>query len=123
MKAGIRYLVGATLTLVLVYLILISPLPVLIYPGLAHTGILSRAIGIFIMAGVFCLIRILRGPTASDRIVAVDMLGILIVGLCALLTIVTKRNWYLDIAIAWALQSFISTLALSKFLQGRHFDE
>jgi multicomponent Na+:H+ antiporter subunit F len=47
----------------------------------------------------------------------------MIVGLCALLTICTNRSWYLDIGIAWALQSFISTLALSKYLEGRSFDE
>ncbi|HDI45746.1 MAG: multiple resistance and pH regulation protein F [Candidatus Omnitrophota bacterium] len=123
MKGYLKYIIGAIIILILVYFILLSPLPILIYPGLPHISLLRRAIGIFIMAGLFCLIRISRGPTASDRIVAVDMLGILIVGLCAVLTIVTGRNWYLDIGIAWALQSFISTLALSKFLEGKHFDD
>jgi multicomponent Na+:H+ antiporter subunit F len=47
----------------------------------------------------------------------------MIVGLCALLTISTDRSWYIDIGIAWALQSFISTLALSKYLEGKDFDE
>jgi len=122
-KGYFKYIIGAIIILTLIYLILISPLPILIYPGLPNITLLKRAIGIFIIAGLFCLIRISRGPTASDRIVAVDMLGILIVGLCAVLTIVTSRNWYLDIGIAWALQSFISTLALSKFLEGKHFDE
>lgn len=75
------------------------------------------------LSAFFCLYRILKGPTASDRIVAIDMLGILIIGICSLLTIVTKRNWYIDIGIAWALQSFISTLALAKFLEGKDFDE
>ena len=41
----------------------------------------------------------------------------------SILTIATKRNWYIDIGIAWALQSFISTLALSKYLEGRSFEE
>ncbi|MFC1699535.1 monovalent cation/H+ antiporter complex subunit F [Candidatus Omnitrophota bacterium] len=47
----------------------------------------------------------------------------MIVGLCAMLTIATQRSWYIDIGIAWALQSFISTLALSKYLEGRSFDD
>jgi len=123
MMDKVKYITGSVIILVLVYFVLISPLPVLIYPKLAHISLLRRSVGIFVMAAVFCLIRILRGPTASDRIVAVDMLGILIVGLCAVLTVVTKRNWYLDIGIAWALQSFISTLALSKFLEDKRFDE
>ena len=79
-------------------------------------------IGLFLCC-FLCLYRIGRGPSAPDRTVAIDILGIMIVGLCALLTISTNRSWYIDIGIAWALQSFISTLALSKYLEGRGFDE
>lgn len=67
--------------------------------------------------------RIFKGPTAADRSVAVDILGILVVGFCAILAVYTGKSWYMDIAIAWALQSFIGTLALAKFLEGKNFDE
>ncbi len=70
-----------------------------------------------------CLFRIMRGPTSADRIMAIDILGILIVGLCAVLAVTTGRSWYIDIGIVWALQSFISALALSKYLEGKDFDE
>ncbi|PIU41740.1 MAG: cation:proton antiporter [Candidatus Omnitrophica bacterium CG07_land_8_20_14_0_80_42_15] len=70
-----------------------------------------------------CIYRIGKGPTGADRIVALDILGIMIVGLCAILTISTGRSWYIDIGIAWVLQSFISTLALAKYLEGKGFDE
>ena len=70
-----------------------------------------------------CLYRILMGPTAPDRAVAVDILGIVIVGFCAILVIFTKRAFLMDIAIAWTLQSYIGVLALAKFLEGRRFDE
>jgi multicomponent Na+:H+ antiporter subunit F len=69
-----------------------------------------------------CLYRVARGPTSADRIVAVDLLGVMIIGLCAVLTITTGRSWYLDIGLAWALQSFITILALSKFLEGKDLD-
>jgi len=62
-------------------------------------------------------------PTGVDRIVALDILGILIIGLCAILSISTGRGWYMDIGIALALQSFISILALAKYLEGKGFDE
>jgi multicomponent Na+:H+ antiporter subunit F len=55
--------------------------------------------------------------------VAIDILGIMIVGLCSILTVSTGRPWYIDIGIAWALQSFISSLALSKYLEGKNFDD
>jgi len=84
---------------------------------------LKRTFFVLIFCGVFCLARALRGPTPADRVVAVDILGILIVGFCAILGIPTGRDWYIDIAIAWALQSFISILALAKYLEGRRFEE
>jgi len=70
-----------------------------------------------------CLYRIGRGPSAPDRAVAIDILGIVIVGFCALLGLETGKDFYLNIAIAWALLSFIGTIALAKFLEGRSFDE
>ncbi|MCQ9205325.1 MAG: cation:proton antiporter [Omnitrophica bacterium] len=118
-----RWFLGALSLAALLALIIIRPLPFLCFPGLPYSGFLGRAIYIFILACVLSLYRIARGPTGADRIVAIDILGIMIVGLCAVLTISTQRSWYMDIAIAWALQSFISTLALSKYLEGRSFDE
>jgi len=70
-----------------------------------------------------CLYRIMRGPTVPDRAVAVDILGIVIVGFCAVLLVFTKRYFLLDIAIAWALVSYVGTLALAKYLEGRSFDD
>jgi len=70
-----------------------------------------------------CLYRIARGPSAPDRTVAIDILGIIIVGFCALYGLATGKDFYLNVALAWALLSFIGTIALAKFLEGRGFDE
>ena len=70
-----------------------------------------------------CLYRIGCGPSAPDRTVAIDILGIVVVGFCALLSLVTVKDFYLNIALAWALLSFIGTIALAKFLEGRNFDD
>jgi len=119
----IRYHIGALLLLATLGILLFHPLQILIYPDLPLLGLLKRGMGIILLSAFFCLYRVLRGPNAADRIVGMDMLGILIIGICALLSISTKRNWYMDIGIAWALQSFISTLAFTKFLEGKDFDE
>ena len=79
-------------------------------------------IGLFVCC-FLCLYRIGRGPSAPDRTVAIDILGIVVVGFCAIIGIVTERSYFLDVAIAWSLLSFIGTIALAKFLEGRHFDE
>ena len=80
-------------------------------------------IGILLICCFLCLYRIGRGPTAPDRTVAIDILGIVIVGFCAILSILTKKDFYMNIAIAWALLSFIGTIALAKYLEGKGFDE
>ncbi len=88
-----------------------------------QSPVLKHSFLILFLCGSFCLHRIFRGPTAADRAVAIDILGILIIGFCVILGIITRRDWYIDIGIAWALQSFIGTLALAKYLEGRNFDE
>lgn len=70
-----------------------------------------------------CIARIGLGPTASDRMVAIDILGIVFVGFAALLFAATGREYLLSVAIAWAALSFIATLALAKHLEGREFDD
>jgi multicomponent Na+:H+ antiporter subunit F len=83
----------------------------------------SRLTLYLLVSFLLALFRILKGPTAADRSVATDVLGILVIGFCAIMAIYTNKDWYIDIAIAWALQSFIGTLALAKFLEGRNFDD
>jgi multicomponent Na+:H+ antiporter subunit F len=50
-------------------------------------------------------------------------MGTLIVGFCAIYSIMTKKDLYMNIGIAWALLNFIGCLALAKYLEGRGFDE
>ncbi len=80
-------------------------------------------VGVLFLCCFLCLYRIARGPTAPDRTVAIDILGIVVVGFCALLAIHTGKEFYINIAITWALLSFIGTIALAKYLEGRGFDE
>ncbi len=70
-----------------------------------------------------CLYRIGHGPTIPDRTVAIDILGTVVVGFAALLAIKMEKDYYLNIAIAWALLSFIGTIALAKHLEGKGYDE
>ena len=70
-----------------------------------------------------CLFRIGRGPTAADRAVAIDILGIVVVCFTVMMSIKTGKNYYLTIGIAWAMLSFIGAIALAKHLEGKGFDE
>ena len=70
-----------------------------------------------------CLYRIGRGPTVPDRAVAIDILGIVVVCFAALLAVKTGKDYYANVAIAWAILSFIGAIALAKHLEGKGFDE
>lgn len=100
---------------------------VLLYPVASllrwQSPVLWRCFLILAFCFALCMFRLIRGPSTADRAAALHILGILIVGFCAVLSISTGRDWYIDIAVAWALQSFIGTLALAKYLEAREFDE
>jgi multicomponent Na+:H+ antiporter subunit F len=70
-----------------------------------------------------CLFRIIRGPTIPDRMIGIDIFGILVVGICAIISIQTERSFILDIGIAWIILSFIGTLTLAKYLSGKKLNE
>ncbi len=116
----LRWSVGLAAIIIISAVIIYYPIPSLLE---WQSTLLKHSFSVLFFCGIFCLWRILKGPTPADRAVAIDILGILVLGFCALLGIPTGRDWYIDIGIAWALQSFISTLALAKYLEGRNFDE
>lgn len=70
-----------------------------------------------------CLYRIIRGPTIPDRMVGIDIFGILVVGVCAIIAIQTGKSFILDIGIAWIILSFIGTITLAKYLSGKKLNE
>ena len=70
-----------------------------------------------------CLYRIAHGPSAADRMVAIDILGTVVVGFVAIITIVSGKVYLLDVALVWALVSFVGTLALAKYLVGKRLNE
>lgn len=78
---------------------------------------------LLLICSFLCLYRVGAGPTPPDRTVAIDILGILMVGFCAILSLYTGKDLYMNVAISWALLAFIGTIALAKYLEGRTFDE
>jgi len=84
---------------------------------------LALLLYIQIALSLFCLFRVIRGPSIADRMVGIDIFGILVVGICAILAIRTGRSFMLDIGIAWIILSFIGTLTLAKYLSGKKLNE
>ncbi len=78
---------------------------------------------ILVVCCFLCLLRAWLGKTIPDRMVAIDIMGTLAVGMTALLAVITKRDFLLDVALAWIFLSFIGTLALAKYLAHKTLDE
>ena len=78
---------------------------------------------VLIICSALCLYRVGRGPTASDRSVGIDILGIIVVAFCILLYHQTGKEFYITVTIAWSLLSFLGVLALAKFIEDKGFDE
>ena len=69
------------------------------------------------LAGFITLARVMLGPSVPDRVVGVDTLNTLIVAGMILLGAAYDRVIYIDIAIVYALLSYIGTLIIAKYLQ------
>ncbi len=78
---------------------------------------------ILIISCFLCLYRAGKGPTVPDRMVAIDILGILAVGVCAILGYILNLHFFIDIALAWIFIGFIGTIALAKYLEGRSLND
>ncbi len=71
---------------------------------------------ILLMLGILmAFIRLVIGPDPADRIVALDLISILIVGFLAAFSIYTDEKSFLDVAIGYALIAFLGTVALARY--------
>ncbi len=74
---------------------------------------------IFLLISILLsLVRVIRGPTAPDRIVGIDTINTIIIGGMVVFGAAFQEVIYIDVAIVYALLSFISTLFIAKYLEG-----
>ncbi|WP_040224600.1 Na(+)/H(+) antiporter subunit F1 [Bhargavaea cecembensis] len=67
--------------------------------------------------------RLIKGPTAPDRVIALDAVGVALISMIGLLSVLVETNFYLEIILLLAILSFIGTVAFSKFIEkGEIFD-
>jgi multicomponent Na+:H+ antiporter subunit F len=71
------------------------------------------------LALLLSIVRIIIGPTLSDRVLALDLMTIVAMGFIGAVAIRTGLMLYLDIAIALALLGFLATVALARYILRR----
>jgi multicomponent Na+:H+ antiporter subunit F len=71
-----------------------------------------------LISGAFILtfIRLVIGPTLADRVVALELLSIMSIAGIAVTTVLTGQAVFLDVAVVFALVSFLGTVAFAFYL-------
>ncbi len=72
-------------------------------------GVLSVALGL-------ALLRLVRGPTVTDRVVALELVATIFVGVVAAHSIASREPVFLDVAIVLALVGFLGAIAFARFI-------
>ena len=71
------------------------------------------------IGGIAGCIRLVLGPSLADRVVALDLVTVLLIALAALLAIKTGEAVYLDLGLALALVGFLATVAFARYAERR----
>jgi len=71
------------------------------------------------IAVIMAFVRLVRGPTLPDRVVALDLIATLMIGIIAVYAIATDEPVLLDLAIVLALISFLGTVAFAHYIERR----
>jgi multicomponent Na+:H+ antiporter subunit F len=77
------------------------------------------ALTMLAVAACLTFVRLLKGPTLPDRVVAIDLIGVLMVCILVVTSAATGQQALLDVAMVVALISFIGTVAYSRYIERR----
>jgi len=75
------------------------------------------ALTVVAVAAGLTFIRLAKGPTLPDRVIAIDLIGVLLVCLLVLAAGVTAQQAFLDDAMVVALISFVGTVAYARYIE------
>jgi len=81
----------------------------------------TLVLAILFLSIVVSIIRVILGPTAPDRVVGLDTINTIVISGMVIFGAINNDIIYIDVAIVYALLSFISTLFIAKYLEGGSF--
>lgn len=82
--------------------------------------VVAVCIGILALAGVLALLRVVRpGTTLADRIVALDLVLLIIVMSIAVSAVGTGSPVFLDVLVVVSLLGFVGTITVARFIERR----
>jgi len=78
---------------------------------------LEIVLAVLALAAVAGFVRLLRGPSLPDRVVAFDFLATVGVGISAVYSMAHNQPVFLDVAVVLALISFVGTIAFARYIE------
>jgi multicomponent Na+:H+ antiporter subunit F len=81
---------------------------------------------VFFMIGlamVLAFVRLVRGPSLPDRVVALDLITVATAGFITVYAISTDQRVFIDVAIVMALITFLGSVAFAQYVERRARDE
>jgi multicomponent Na+:H+ antiporter subunit F len=91
--------------------------------GFITEGVETIVYAMLSLALILTFIRLVRGPSLPDRVVALDLFAAVIVGFIAIYAVDTGERVFLDAAIVVALIIFLGTVAFAQYVERRARDE
>ena len=86
--------------------------------GQAYRILLTGALIVLALLIIFSIIRSVLGPGISDRIIAVNMTGTMIIMVIAILSVFLNENYLVDVCLIYAMISFLGVVVLCKVYTG-----
>jgi multicomponent Na+:H+ antiporter subunit F len=75
------------------------------------------ALTVLALAAALTFVRLAKGPTLPDRVIAIDLIGVLLVCMLVVVAGLTAQQAFLDVAVVVALISFVGTVAYARYIE------
>ena len=79
--------------------------------------IITLASIVIVLNSLLCLYRTIKGPTVQDRLLGINIIGTKVLAVLVLDSFAFQSNFYLDVALVYALLNFIVIVIISRYLE------
>lgn len=83
------------------------------------SGVVTLGLGVLAIAGLLCVLRLVRRGSVADRIVALDTLLVVIVTGVGLAVLLPDGRAFLDLLVVTSLVGFIGSVTVARFIERR----
>ncbi len=80
-------------------------------------GTVNLVMAMLSLALLLAFVRLVRGPSLPDRVVALELIATLVVGVIAVYGVATEQPVFLDVAIVVALIGFLGAVAFARYVE------